>query len=164
MKRTNKKKDLIVEYNPNKFVLSNDSILYYTLFRYFRDDFVVVSVDVAIDLEIPISEIYFDRNYKRVYKYFLSDKGKTHYIGEGDGRVKIYDKRKEQMAKGKKVDKEVWTRIEYSIRLDEKIENILKNGYYKQISMIDIYRKSNKYNYEDKTLKALIYAVNNNMI
>lgn len=161
MKRTNKKKDLIVEYNPNKFVLSNDSILYYTLFKYFREDFIVVSVDVAIDLDIPVSEIYFDRNFKRTYKYFLSDTGETHYIGEGCNRVKIYDKKKEQMAKGKKVDKKFWTRIEYSIRLDESIDNILKEDYNKKISMIDLYKKSNEYDTNDRTLKALIYAVNN---
>lgn len=160
-KRNIIKKDMVIEYNPNKFQISTDSILYYILFRYYREEFYVVSVDVAVDVEVPINDLYFDRNYKRSYKYFKTDTGETYYIGEGDGRVKIYDKKKEQMSKGKKVDREVWTRIEYSIRLDEKIENILKHGYYKQISMIDIYRKTNKYNCQDKTLKALIYAVNN---
>lgn len=159
-KRTVKKKDLVVEFNPNKFVMSSDSLLYYILFRYFRDDFIVVSVDVAIDLDILISEIYFDRNYKQNYKYFKSNIGETHYIGEGDGRVKVYDKKKEQLSKGLRVDKESWTRIEYSIRLDEKIENILKEDYYKKVSLVDFYRKS-KYDCNDKSLKAILYAVNN---
>lgn len=155
------KKDLIVEFNPNKFVKSNDSILLYVLYNYFREKFYVVSLDIAIDIEVPINELYFDKNYKRNYKYFKSDAGETHYIGHGQYRVKVYDKRKEQISKGKKVDKEVWTRIEYSIRLDEIIEDILKEGYYKEISMVDFYIKSKKYNYEDKTLKAVLYAVNN---
>ena len=134
--------------------------MYYILYNYFREKFFVVSIDIAIDLEIPLSELSFDKNYKRSYKYFKSDTGETHYIGQGDNRIKVYDKRKEQITKGKKVDKEVWTRIEYSIRLDECIENILKKGYYKKISMVDFYRKSKEYDYKDKTLKAIIYAVN----
>lgn len=161
MKKTNMKKDIVVEFNPNKFERSTDSILYYILYNYFREKFFVVSIDVAIDLEIPLGELYFDKNYKRSYKYFKSDTGETHYIGQGDNRIKVYDKRKEQITKGKKVGKEVWTRIEYSIRLDEYIENILKKGYYKKISMVDFYRKSKEYDYKDKTLKAIIYAVNN---
>lgn len=160
-KRNIIKKDVVVEYNPNKFVKSTDSILYYILYNYFREKFIIVSLDIAIDVEIPINELYFDRNYKRNYKYFKSDTGETHYIGQGENRVKIYDKRKEQIAKGKKVDKEAWTRIEYSIRLDEVIENILKEEYYKKISTVDLYRKSKEYDYNDKTLKAIIYAVNN---
>lgn len=155
------KKDIVIEFNPNKFERSIDSILYYILYNYFREKFIVVFIDIAIDLEIPLSELYFDKNYKRSYKYFKSDTGETHYIGQGDNRIKVYDKRKEQVTKGKKVDKEVWTRIEYSIRLDEYIENILKKGYYKKISMVDFYRKSKEYDYKDKTLKAIIYAVNN---
>lgn len=155
------KKDVVVEYNPNKFIRSNDSILYYILYNYFREKFNVVSLDIAIDIEVPIDEIYFDKNYKRNYKYFKSDAGETHYIGQGDNRVKVYDKKKEQISKGKKVDKDVWTRIEYSIRLDETIENILKEGYYKEISIVDFYRKSKEYDYTDKTLKAILYAVNN---
>lgn len=155
------KKDVVVEYNPNKFIRTNDSILYYILYNYFKEKFCVVSLDIAIDIELPINEIYFDKNYKRNYKYFKSDTGETHYIGQGDNRVKVYDKKKEQMAKGKKVDKEVWTRIEYSLRIDEIVDNILKEGYYKEISIVEFYRKSKEYDYKDKTLKAILYAVNN---
>lgn len=158
-KRRNQKKDLVIEFNPSKSEMATDSILYYTLFKYFRDDFIVVSVDVAIDLDIQVSELFFDKNYKRTYKYFKSDTGETHYIGEGQDRIKIYDKRREQMAKGIKVEKE-WTRVEYSIRLDEKIENILKKDYFKSISMIDIYKKTREYDCKDKTLKAILFAVN----
>lgn len=158
MNKTGIKKDIVIEYNPNKFEYTSDSLLYWILFNYFRDNFIIVSVDVAIDIEKDIKELYFDRNYKRSYKLFISDSGITHYFGEGDGRVKIYDKKKEQESKGKKVNKENWTRIEYSIKINENINNISK--FYKKISMIDVYGMAN-IEVKDRTTRALIYAVKN---
>jgi len=158
MKRTELKKDLVIEYNPNKFIYASDSLLFWILFNYFRDNFDIVSVDVAIDIEKNIKELYFDRNYKRSYKMFVSDSGVTHYFGEGDGRIKVYDKKKEQETKGKKVNKENWTRIEYSIKINENINNISK--FYKKIPLIDIYKMSDV-EVKDRTTRALIYAVQN---
>lgn len=152
------KKDIVVEFNPNKFEYSSDSLLFWILYNYFYDDFIVVSVDVAIDIEKNIKELYFDRNYKRSYKMFVSDSGITHYFGEGDGRIKVYDKKKEQESKGKKVDRENWTRIEYSLRIGENVNNIV--NLYKKISMIDIYEISD-IEVKDRTTRALLYAVKN---
>lgn len=158
MRKTEIKKDLVVEYNPNKFIYTNDSLLFWILYYYFYDDFIVVSVDVAVDIYIDINSLYFDRNYKRIYKYFKSDSGVTHYFGEGDGRIKVYDKKKEQEVKGKKINRDSWTRVEYSIKINENIKNI--DSYYKNLSMIDIYKTSDK-EVKDKTTRALIYAIRN---
>lgn len=158
MKKTELKKDVVIEFNPNKFEYSSDSLLFWVLFHYYYDDFVIVSVDVAVDIYVDINSLYFDRNYKRKYKYFKSDLGVTHYFGEGDGRVKVYDKKKEQESKGKKVDRENWTRIEYSIKVNENISNISK--FYKKIQLVDIYKMSN-IEVKDRTTRALLFAVNN---
>lgn len=158
MNKTGIKKDLVIEYNPNKFEYTSDSLLYWILYNYFRDNFIIVSVDVAVDLEKDIKELFFDRNYKRSYKLFISDSGVTHYFGEGDCRVKVYDKKKEQEAKGKKVNKENWTRIEYSIKVNENVNNISK--FYKKIPLIDVYKMSD-IEVKDRTTRALIYAVKN---
>lgn len=158
MKKTNMKKDIVVEYNPSKFEYSSDSLLFWILYNYFYDDFIVVSVDVAIDIDKNIKELYFDRNYKRSYKLFISDTGITHYFGEGDGRIKVYDKKRERESKGKKVDRENWTRIEYSLKIGENVNNI--DNLYKKISMIDIYKISD-IEVKDRTTRALLYAVRN---
>ena len=158
MKRTNVKKDIVVEYNPSKFEYSSDSLLFWILYNYFYDDFIVVSVDVSIDIDKNIKELYFDRNYKRSYKIFASNTGVTYYFGEGDGRIKVYDKKKEQESKGKKVDRENWTRIEYSLKIGENVDNI--DNLYKKISMIDIYKISD-IEVKDRTTRALLYAVKN---
>lgn len=81
-----------IEFNPNK--LKDDSIILYLLS--ISDTWYLKSLDLACDVKVNILDIIYDKNKKRNVHFF--SKGyddKTIYIGEGNGRVKIYNKKRE---------------------------------------------------------------------
>lgn len=146
--------DLVLEYNPNKCHLTG--LLSEILKRFFRGNYTVVSADVACDFEVPIECLVFDKNGKSVYKYFESRTGRTHYIGEGDGQVTIYDKAGESGLDGVKTRYEVHFNVGCTRELIHVFQFLheLPKVYYlpsEQISFDDMK--------ENKTLAALLYAV-----
>jgi len=118
-----------LEYNPNKVVLNDVDVLGKILsFLFARKDLPlenvrVKSVDVAYDLEHPISAFIVDKGLKRDMRFF---KG-TMYFGEATNGVKIYDKQKEFKEKqGIELDNPL-TRYEMRMVLDAKIDMLLNN-------------------------------------
>ena len=78
-----------VEFNPNK--LKDNKILKY-LFTFGKDWF-LRSMDIACDVPVSIVDIVWDRGRKRLFSNGFYDK--TIYMGKGDKRVKIYNKKLE---------------------------------------------------------------------
>lgn len=89
---------LVIEFNPNKCDM-NYGYLNKLLRAFYRsvNEVQIVSVDLACDMPININNVFCDKGGKRVKKIF--DYGgidnKTIYLGEGAGRIKIYNKARE---------------------------------------------------------------------
>jgi hypothetical protein len=147
--------DLVLEYNPNKCHLTG--LLYKILKRFFRANYTIVSADVACDFEVPIECLVLDKNGKSLYKYFESRTGKTHYIGEGDGQVTIYDKAGESGLDGVKTRYEVHFNVGctreliHCFQFNHELPKVYYLSAFEQITFDDMK--------EDKTLAALLYAV-----
>lgn len=143
-----------VEFNPNK--LKDNSLLMYLL--NISGDWYIRSYDIAFDVPINILDLITDmsgRNFERVDNRGYDNK--TIYLGKGDGRVKIYNKKRES-------DLNLvgdLTRIEISREMDDfeirkvvglKYDNVFPIVYTNNY----IYSLSD---YKDKTTLALLYAV-----
>lgn len=114
---------LVIEYNPNKCIVIG--LLEKILRQFFDfDDVIVSSLDIAMDFDININNLIVDKYRKKVYKLF--DNGgddKTHYLGQGDGRIKIYNKARESG-----LDVEL-TRYELTKKINLKIKDLIKSTY-----------------------------------
>lgn len=143
-----------IEFNPNK--LKDNSLLMYLL--NISGDWYIRSYDMAFDIPINILDLITDmsgRNFERVDNRGYDNK--TIYLGKGDGRVKIYNKKRES-------DLNLvgdLTRIEISREMDDfeirkvvglKYDNVFPIVYTNNY----IYSLSD---YQDKTTLALLYAV-----
>ena len=150
------KTNLYIEYNPNK--LAGDEFVKFVLKRFFSSPSTeIVSCDVAKDLYYPMANFIGDMKHKRDIKIFNTSKGKTIYIGKGDGRAKLYDKGREQGLKG--VD---WTRFEISINVKEIFHKMSTFGYKaKNIPSVFYAEQDLSLSPEDK---AVIYALSDNVI
>jgi hypothetical protein len=88
---------LVLEYNPNKCAKMLQ--LFNILLRWFGSPLVeVVSADIATDIHCNIMDLFYSVKTKGgvVHKTFdYGGDNKTYYIGEGDYRKKIYNKRRE---------------------------------------------------------------------
>lgn len=152
----NTKYNFTVEFNPNK--IKDDNILKYILNM--AGDWYIKSYDVAIDIKVNILDIIYDMSGKRV-AHIISNgyDDRTIYLGKGDGRIKIYNKKKER---GLNVPYEL-TRVEISKELkDFSISNIKLYKFSGNLPVLYL----NQYlytfkDYEDKTLLGLLYAVQN---
>lgn len=146
------KYSLVLEYNPNK--CDYDEFLNNILTRFYKGDWVeLVSVDVAIDIPININDLIIDKYKKKKCKIF--DNGgddKTYYLGEGDNRIKIYNKARELGIAGD------LTRYEVSAKVSTIFHNIAKYDYDAVISPIGYIKNIEEV---DDTLKAVLFAVNN---
>lgn len=143
-----------VEFNPNK--VKDNKILMYILGL--SGSWYIKSYDVAMDLKININDLNLDysgRQEMKIYSKGYDDK--TIYLGKGDGRVKVYNKKKESNINMLKD----LTRIEISrvcedynieemkfFSYDDKFPSVYLNEYIYSLS-----------DYEDKTLLAILYAV-----
>lgn len=153
---TNDTYNFTIEFNPNK--IKNFFIINYLL--NLSIEWYIVSYDLAIDLKVNILDLIWDMGGKRLEK--IDNRGydnKTIYIGTGDGRVKIYNKKIES-------NLEIigsLTRIEISreandfevrkIRIwkyDDVFPTIYLNNYIYSLS-----------DYKNKTLMAVLYAIQN---
>jgi hypothetical protein len=145
----------VLEYNPNK-IDSENAVLSYLIDNYFNGVYELVSCDIAIDLHgVDINNVIYEKGSKR--RLLTLDYGgsnKTVYIGEGDGRVKIYNKALER-----KLVNEHWTRYEVTLNIGEFNSHIDLIDIKKDLPTIAVVEQMPLV--EDKTLKALFYAVIN---
>lgn len=146
-----------IEFNPNK--LQFNKILLYILYKF--KDFSIKSYDLAMDLPINILNIVgYDKGNRKDIRVISSGfDNKTIYIGKGNNRVKIYNKKLESNLD---VTGDL-TRIEISKQLEDlKVKNVYRYEYDKIFP--DLYLNEYLYSfndYEDKTLFAVLYAVQN---
>ena len=122
------KTSLYIEYNPNKTDLSFGTAKL-VFDRFFKNsaDIVVVSCDIAIDFfDVTLDDLVFCKNGKQKYNDYREGKGRTIYFGtkKSSGRTKVYNKAVES-----KSDLSIWTRVEYSFKLDLDLRSIL-SGYF----------------------------------
>lgn len=145
---------LVIEFNPNKCSMYGllDSILK----TFYKFDFVtVISLDIAMDFEVNINKLIIDKYRKQVYK--LYDNGgddKTHYLGKGDGRIKIYNKAREMGISGD------LTRYEITKKIDLSIADVCKDDYSFDCEVLPI-GYMNDVPVSDKTLCSLYWSVLN---
>lgn len=150
----NNKYNFTIEFNPNKVPLRG---FLKFLFRYIKK-WVVKSVDLAIDIPVNILDLCgFDKGRKKDIRIFSKGFDDcTYYIGRGNNRIKIYNKKIESC-----LDYEL-TRVEISSKLDLELKNLFFYNY--NINLPDIYLNEYLYtfkDYEDKTLLAVLFAVQN---
>ena len=143
-----------VEFNPNK--LKDNKILMYILGL--SGSWYIKSLDLAIDLKINILDLNVDFSGRQEMKIFSKGHDdKTIYLGKGDGRIKVYNKKRESNLNmlGDLTRVEV-SRIfdEFDIRnvklfdFGDRFPNIYMNSYVYSFS-----------DYNDKTFLAVLYAV-----
>jgi hypothetical protein len=155
MEKPCNKYNFVIEYNPNKIPVY-DAVFRYVICNIVSKDSEIISCDVAMDLmNINIQNLIYDKCLKR--KIMTFDNGgdnKTIYIGNGNGRIKIYNKAKEQKIEGIN-----WTRYEVSLNIDISIKYIEQYKLGMELPKLWC-MESNQLN-DDKTMTALIYAVLN---
>lgn len=88
----NTKYNFTIQFNPNK--LQDDKIIKYLL--EISGDWYIRGIDLAVDLKVSILDLITDVSGRQ--DQMIKSRGydnKTIYFGKGDGRVKIYNKKKE---------------------------------------------------------------------
>ena len=149
--------NLTIEFNPNK--VQADKVLLYILDL--SSEWYIKSLDLAIDLKINILDVIYDKGLKRKVK--IENNGfddKTYYIGKGNGRVKIYNKKKESKLE---IEHDL-TRVEISLEYDDfLISNMIIYKFDKSV-FPELFLQKYCYSfsdYKDKTMLAILYAVQN---
>lgn len=145
-----------IEFNPNK--LKDNNILLYILGL--SGKWFLKSLDLAMDLKVNILDLNVDFSGRKQMKIF--SKGyddKTIYIGKDESRIKIYNKKIEsklnilgdltRVEVSRSFDDFPITDIKF-FKFGDKFPTIYLNEYIYSLS-----------DYEDKTLFALLYAVQN---
>lgn len=146
-----------IEFNPNK--LQDNEIILYLLDL--SNKWYIKSLDLACDLKVNILDIIYDKGLKRSVKSISNGfDDKTYMIGKGNGRVKIYNKKKESKLD---IDYDL-TRIEISLEYDDfLISNMIIYKIDKKV-FPEIYLQKYCYSfsdYKDKTMLAILYAIQN---
>lgn len=149
-----KRYSLYIEFNPNK--LKDNGIIKYLLSL--SNEWYIRSYDLAVDIETNILNFIVDKSGKRLM-HTISGGGDnlTYMSGKGDGRFKIYNKKRESNLdiKGE------LTRVEISRSLEEF--DIVGISRYEYLDVFpEIYL--NNYvmtldDYGNETLLAVLYAV-----
>lgn len=145
-----------IEFNPNK--LKDNNILLYILGL--SGKWFLKSLDLAMDLKVNILDLNVDFSGRKQMKIF--SKGyddKTIYIGKDESRIKIYNKKIEsklnilgdltRVEVSRSFDDFPITDIKF-FKFGDKFPNIYLNEYVYSLS-----------DYDDKTLFAILYAVQN---
>lgn len=146
-----------IEFNPNK-IKKNDIISYLLSIS---DEWYIKSYDLALDIKVSILDLIWDLSGKHLEK--IDNRGyddKTVYIGTGDGRIKIYNKKKESNLE---ITGDL-TRLEVSREFDDF--EVRKIKYFKYDDIFPVvylnqYVYSLSDNDKDKTLMAVLYAIQN---
>lgn len=145
-----------IEFNPNK--LKDDKIIQYLLSL--SGKWFIKSFDLAMDLKININDLITDTSGRQrdvVFSYGYDNK--TIVSGKGDGRLKIYNKKIESKLN---IPGEL-TRVEVTREFDDFPINDMASFKYDGM-FPSIYLNNYLYSfsdYEDKTLLAILYSVQN---
>lgn len=145
-----------IEFNPNK--LKDNEIIQYLLSL--SGKWFIKSFDLAMDLKINILDIITDISYKQ--RNLTISNGyddKTICIGKGDGRLKIYNKKKESNLN---IQGDL-TRVEVTRELDDFPISDMKLFDFGD-TFPTLYLNKYMYSfsdYEDRTLLAILFAVQN---
>lgn len=146
-----------IEFNPNK--AKDNRLVLYILGKY--PNWYLRSFDLAIDIPINILDLIFDQgNRRKVETHSYGGDNITYRIGTGDGKIKIYNKKRES-------DLNIvgnLTRVEISTEYNDfPISNIKKFEFNELIFpylYLNQYLSSfSDYEKPDKTLLAILYAV-----
>lgn len=148
-----------IEFNPNK--LKDNEVLIYIIHSF--SDWYVKSYDLACDIPINILDLCgFDKGRKKDIRIVSEGfDNRTVYMGKkkSASSIKIYNKKKESHLD---IQGEL-TRVEFHVQLDDyPMKRILQ--YYSDFVIPDFYTNDYMYtfkDYEDKTLLAILYAVQN---
>lgn len=147
-----------IEFNPNK--LKDNKVIMYLLSL--SGEWFLKSYDLACDLKINILDLIVDSSGRLEMKT-ISRKydDKTIYFGKGDGRVKIYNKKKESNLN---ILGDL-TRVEISRQVDDfdiRDVKFLKFGKFFPIIYLNNYVYSfSDYDSKNSTLLAILYAIQN---
>lgn len=147
-----------IEFNPNK--LRDNKLLMYLLG--ISGEWYIKSYDMAFDIRINILDLIWDISGRGVEK--IDNHGydnKTIYIGKGNGRVKIYNKKIESnLAITGNL-----TRIEISKEIEDfdirKVKLLEYDGDFPIIYTNDYIYSLSDYDNKNSTLMAVLYAVQN---
>lgn len=126
--------DMKIEFNPNKANECTHEV-FSMLEGVICDKAIrLIDLDVAIDIPVHHTDVYAINTSGRTTTIYDT----TRYFGKArtDGRLKIYDKRKERKASGEEIDHEL-TRVEFTVRPNER-EGV---GYQKLLSHVVSYDK-----------------------
>lgn len=154
---------LVIEYNPNKNCASEGFLG--DILRYFYSDIdrvEIVSVDLACDMPVNINNVFCDKGGKSIKKLFdYGGDNKTIYIGEGSGRIKIYNKARELGLEGTNL-----TRYEISVHFGGSLPCTIDmyDAFCEQsFNLVPIYC-IDSYQFDmciNETDRAILYAVLN---
>lgn len=148
--------NLTIEFNPNKLKLN--PLLLYILDLGVK--WYIKSYDIAFDLKVNILDLIWDMSGRNLEK--IDNRGfdnKTVMLGKGDGRVKIYNKKRES---GLNILGDL-TRIEISREMEDFPLHDVKILHYDNV-FPSVYLNNYIYSledYKDKTTLALLYAIQN---
>lgn len=149
------KYNLTIEFNPNK--IKDAPLLLHILGM--SGDWYLRSLDLAVDLKINILDLILSKTGKRTLKSLSNGfDDKTYYIGTGDRRIKIYNKKKESNLK----DVNELTRVEVSVQFEDFRLIDIKSFKLPDELFPDVYINDYLYTFsdcKDKTMLALLYAV-----
>lgn len=157
-----------IEFNPNK--ICNCALLDYLLSLRYEEIlevglvWEVVSCDFAFDIQTNILNLTgFDKKRKKcLMTYDNGGDDKTYYIGKGQNRIKIYNKKIES-----NLDYDL-TRIELSHKFSKSLDikylscglDLSIGSYFPELFLKD-YQLEIEDLQQNDTFKAVIYAVNN---
>ena len=149
------KYNLTIEFNPNK--IKDAPLLLHILGM--SGDWYLRSLDLAVDLKINILDLILSKSGKRTLKSWSNGfDDKSFYIGTGDRRIKIYNKKKESNLK----DVNELTRVEVSVQFEDFRLIDIKSFKLPEELFPEVYINDYLYtfsDYKDKTMLALLYAV-----
>lgn len=152
-----KKYNFTIEFNPNK--LKEDECLISILQMF--SNWSLKSFDIALDIPVNINSLIIDRgrfNLLQTLDYGMDNK--TFFLGRGDGRVKIYNKKRES-----NLDVNELTRVEVSGVETGDMPLIFLDKYTFEDRLFPLlYVKEYVFSledYQDTTLLAILYAVQN---
>ncbi len=156
LQNDNTKYNFTLEFNPNKLEIRG--ILLYIVRMLYSNNCSIKSVDLAMDIPFNILDIGgFDKGRKKDFRMFSQGgENKTYYIGRTNNRIKIYNKKIES-----NLDREL-TRIEITSKLDITLKNYMFFKY--DVELPKLYLNNYLLTFddiEDKTLLAIVYAVQN---
>lgn len=149
--------NLTIEFNPNK-CMDNKFIMY---ILGLSGEWYIKSYDLAMDLKINILDLILDFSGRRQMNLFSHGKDDLTYVfGKGDGRFKVYNKKKEANLN---IIGDL-TRIEVSRVVDDfDIRNIKLFNYGNKFPTVYLNNYVYSFSdYNDKTLLAVLYAVQHN--